>query len=35
VALHRKPDPSQFFLKPGDVVHAGIDQIGVLETRII
>ena len=35
VALHRKPDPRPYFLKPGDVVHAGVDQIGVLETRII
>jgi len=35
VAVHRKPDPRPFFLKPGDIVHAGVDQIGVLETRII
>ncbi|WP_423459454.1 fumarylacetoacetate hydrolase family protein [Ottowia sp. VDI28] len=35
VALHRKPDPTPFFLKPGDIVHAGVDQIGVLETRIV
>jgi 2-keto-4-pentenoate hydratase/2-oxohepta-3-ene-1,7-dioic acid hydratase in catechol pathway len=35
VALHRKPDPMPFYLKPGDVVHAGVDQIGVLETRIV
>ena len=35
VALHRKPDPGPFFLKPGDLVHAGVDQIGVLETRIV
>ncbi|OWT56168.1 fumarylacetoacetate hydrolase family protein [Candidimonas nitroreducens] len=35
VAVHRKPDPRPFFLKPGDIVHAGVDQIGVLETRIV
>jgi 2-keto-4-pentenoate hydratase/2-oxohepta-3-ene-1,7-dioic acid hydratase in catechol pathway len=35
VAVHRKPDPRPFFLKPGDIVHAGVDQIGVLETHII
>lgn len=35
VALHRKPDPRPYFLKPGDIVHTGVDQIGVLETRII
>jgi 2-keto-4-pentenoate hydratase/2-oxohepta-3-ene-1,7-dioic acid hydratase in catechol pathway len=34
VALHRKPDPFEFYLKPGDVVHAGVEGIGVLETRI-
>ena len=35
VALHRKPDNRPFFLKPGDIVKAGVDQIGVLETRIV
>jgi 2-keto-4-pentenoate hydratase/2-oxohepta-3-ene-1,7-dioic acid hydratase in catechol pathway len=34
VAMHRKPDPFEFYLKPGDVVHASVDRIGVLETRI-
>ncbi len=34
VALHRKPDPFEFYLKPGDVVHAAVEGIGVLETRI-
>jgi 2-keto-4-pentenoate hydratase/2-oxohepta-3-ene-1,7-dioic acid hydratase in catechol pathway len=34
VAMHRKPDPFAFYLKPGDVVHASVEQIGVLETRI-
>jgi 2-keto-4-pentenoate hydratase/2-oxohepta-3-ene-1,7-dioic acid hydratase in catechol pathway len=34
VAMHRKPDPFAFYLKSGDVVHAAVEQIGVLETRI-
>jgi 2-keto-4-pentenoate hydratase/2-oxohepta-3-ene-1,7-dioic acid hydratase in catechol pathway len=34
VALHRKPDPFAFYLKPGDVVEAIVDGIGVLETVI-
>mgnify|MGYP000977609717 CR=1 FL=1 len=34
VAMHRKPDPFEFYLKPGDVVHASVEGIGVLETRI-
>lgn len=34
VALHRKPDPEPFFLKPGDVVEAAVEQIGVLTTHI-
>jgi 2-keto-4-pentenoate hydratase/2-oxohepta-3-ene-1,7-dioic acid hydratase in catechol pathway len=34
VAMHRKPDPFAFYLKSGDVVHASVAQIGVLETRI-
>jgi 2-keto-4-pentenoate hydratase/2-oxohepta-3-ene-1,7-dioic acid hydratase in catechol pathway len=34
VALHRKPDPFAFYLKPGDVVHAIVDGIGTLETLI-
>lgn len=34
VAMHRKPDPFEFYLKPGDVVHASVDRIGTLETRI-
>jgi len=34
VALHRKPDPGPFFLKPGDVVEASVAQIGTLVTRI-
>ena len=35
VALHRPPDPMEWYLKPGDVVEAGVDGIGVLETRIV
>lgn len=34
VANSRKPDPSPYFLKPGDKVEAIVDQIGVLETSI-
>ncbi|MFN0306109.1 MAG: fumarylacetoacetate hydrolase family protein [Burkholderiales bacterium] len=34
VAMHRKPDPFEFYLKPGDIVHAIVDRIGTLETRI-
>lgn len=35
VALHRKPDPRAWYLKPGDRVEAGVDGIGVLETFIV
>jgi 2-keto-4-pentenoate hydratase/2-oxohepta-3-ene-1,7-dioic acid hydratase in catechol pathway len=35
VALHHKPDPRDWYLKPGDRVEAGVDGIGVLETIII
>lgn len=34
VALHRKPDPGPWWLKPGDVVDAGVDGIGTLRTYI-
>lgn len=34
VAQHRKPDPTAFYLRPGDVVRARVDAIGTLETRI-
>jgi len=34
VAISRKPDPMPFYLQPGDVVHATVEQIGTLETRI-
>ncbi len=35
IALAQRPDPSPYFLKPGDVVEAEVAQIGVLETRIV
>ncbi|MBL8386396.1 MAG: fumarylacetoacetate hydrolase family protein [Burkholderiales bacterium] len=35
VALHHKPDPMDWYLKPGDRVEAGVDGIGVLETTIV
>src|SRR5438067_2538541 len=35
VALHHKPDPRAWYLKPGDRVEAGVDGIGVLETVIV
>jgi 5-carboxymethyl-2-hydroxymuconate isomerase len=35
VAIGMKPDPTPYFLKPGDIVHATIEQVGVLETRIV
>ena len=35
VALHHKPDPRDWYLKPGDRVEAGVDGIGVLETFIV
>ena len=35
IALAQRPDPTPFFLKPGDVVEAEVAQIGVLETRIV
>ncbi|MEN0106770.1 MAG: fumarylacetoacetate hydrolase family protein [Pseudomonas sp.] len=35
VALHHKPDPRPWYLKPGDRVEAGVHGIGVLETLIV
>jgi 2-keto-4-pentenoate hydratase/2-oxohepta-3-ene-1,7-dioic acid hydratase in catechol pathway len=35
VAIGMKPDPEPYFLKPGDVVRAAVEQVGVLETRIV
>ena len=35
VALHHKPDPFEWYLKPGDMVEAEVEGIGVLETPII
>ena len=34
VAIGR-PDPMPFYLQPGDVVHAEVTQVGILETRIV
>lgn len=34
VAVSHKPDPVEWYLKPGDVVEAEVRQIGVLRTRI-
>lgn len=34
VALHHKPDPFAWYLKPGDVVDAWVSGIGTLRTRI-
>jgi 2-keto-4-pentenoate hydratase/2-oxohepta-3-ene-1,7-dioic acid hydratase in catechol pathway len=34
VAISRRPDPAPFFLKPGDVVEAEVEQVGTLVTRI-
>ncbi|WP_448681194.1 fumarylacetoacetate hydrolase family protein [Pseudomonas nicosulfuronedens] len=35
VALHHKPNPHEWYLKPGDRVEAGVEGIGVLETFIV
>jgi 2-keto-4-pentenoate hydratase/2-oxohepta-3-ene-1,7-dioic acid hydratase in catechol pathway len=35
IALAQRPDPTPFFLKPGDIVEAEVVQIGVLQTRIV
>ena len=35
VALHRKPNADDFYLKPGDVVEAEVDAIGTLTTHIV
>jgi 2-keto-4-pentenoate hydratase/2-oxohepta-3-ene-1,7-dioic acid hydratase in catechol pathway len=35
VALHRKPNADDFYLKPGDVVEAIVDAIGTLTTHIV
>ena len=35
VAMGRKPSPEPYYLKPGDVVEAEIDGLGVLVTRVI
>jgi 2-keto-4-pentenoate hydratase/2-oxohepta-3-ene-1,7-dioic acid hydratase in catechol pathway len=35
VAFVRQPDPRAWFLKPGDVVEARIEGLGVLRNRIL
>lgn len=35
VAISRKPSPDPFYLKPGDVVEAEIEGIGVLINRVV
>lgn len=35
VALHRKPNADEFYLKPGDVMEAEVDAIGILTTHIV
>ena len=35
VALGRKPDPKPFYLKPGDLVEAEIEGVGLLINRVI
>lgn len=35
VALFRQPEPQAWFLKPGDVVEARIEGLGVLRNRIL
>ncbi len=35
VAFARKPDPTPFFLKPGDVMEATVEGIGTLRTVVV
>ena len=35
VALHRKPNADDFYLKPDDVMEAEVDAIGILTTHIV
>ncbi len=35
VALGRKPDPKPFYLKPGDLVEAEIEGVGLLVNRVV
>ncbi len=35
VALGRKPDPKPFYLKPGDLVEAEIEGVGLLTNRVV
>jgi len=34
VAVFRKPDPERWFLKPGDIVEAEIENIGILKNKV-
>lgn len=34
VAAFRKPDPTEFYLRPGDVITAEVERLGTLVTRI-
>jgi 2-keto-4-pentenoate hydratase/2-oxohepta-3-ene-1,7-dioic acid hydratase in catechol pathway len=33
--MGRKPDPSRFWLKPGDVVEVEIEKVGVLRNTVV
>lgn len=35
VAIHHKPDPSEWYLRPGDVVETIVEPIGVFKTTIV
>lgn len=35
VAVFRKPDPKPFYLKPGDVIEAYVEKIGVLRNSVL
>jgi len=35
VAARRKPSPDPFYLKPGDIVEAEIEGVGVLRNRVV
>lgn len=35
VAIYRKPDKTTFLLKPGDIIDAKIDNLGVLQNTVV
>ena len=35
VAYGRKPDPKAYYLKDGDIVEAEIENLGILENRVV